>query len=113
MFDPSEMYPDGFHPRPGATERNWTRDFKGKAKQYTRTERPPRYYLTNFGLSRQYRSREELDEPLRGVDKSAPEHQNGRWCNPFHTDIYYLGNLVRQEFIEVRVRLAMPSPTRR
>ena len=100
MFDPSEMYPQGFHP----TKPNRTRDFKGKAKRYTRTQQPPRYYLIDFGLSRQYLSREVLDEPLRGGDKSAPEHRNGTWCNPFYTDIYYLGNLVRQEFMRVRLR---------
>jgi hypothetical protein len=100
MFDPSEMYPDGFHP----TKPDRTRDFKGKAKRYTRIQRPPFYYLIDFGLSRQYLSREELDEPLRGGDKSAPEHQNGTWCNPFRTDIYYLGNLVRQEFMRVRLQ---------
>jgi len=109
MFDPSEMYPQGFHP----TKLNRTRDFKGKAKRYTRTQRPPRYFLIDFGLSRQYLSREALDEPLRGGDKSAPEHQNGTWCNPFHTDIYYLGNLVRQEFMQVRLAMPSPSPSRR
>jgi len=40
-----------------------------------------------------------LDEPLRGSDKSAPEHRDGTQCNPFHTAIYYLGNLVLQEFM--------------
>ncbi|KAI0294525.1 kinase-like domain-containing protein, partial [Russula brevipes] len=95
MFDPSGMYPQGFHP----TQMKRSRDFKVTAKRYTRTQRPPRYYLIDFGLSRQYVSREALDEPLRGGDKSAPEHRNGTWCNPFHTDIYYLGNLVRQEFM--------------
>jgi hypothetical protein len=107
MFDPSGMYPHGFHP----TQINRSWDFKGRAKRYTRTQRPPRYYLIDFGLSRHYVSRDALDEPLRGGDKSAPEHRIGVPCNPFHTDIYYLGNLVRQEFI--RVRLAMHSPSRR
>jgi len=96
MFDPSEMYPQGFHP----TQMDRSRDFKGRAKRYTRTQRPPRYYLIDFGLSRQYRSRKALDVPLRGGDKSAPEHRNAARCNPFYTDIYYLGNLVRQEFIQ-------------
>jgi hypothetical protein len=98
MFDPSEMYPQGFHP----AQMDRSRDFTGRAKRYTRTQRPPRYYLIDFGLSRQYRSRKALDVPLRGGDKSAPEHQIAARCNPFHTDIYYLGNLVRQEFIQVR-----------
>ncbi|KAI0245155.1 hypothetical protein BJV78DRAFT_1140876, partial [Lactifluus subvellereus] len=69
MFDPSSMYPEGFHP----TRINRSRDFKRRAKGYTRTQRPTRYYLIDFGLSRQYSSRDVLDEPLRGGDKSAPE----------------------------------------
>ena len=110
MFDSSEMYPLGFHP----AQINRTRDSEGRdrrAKRYTRTQRPRRYYLIDFGLSRHYRSREALDEPLRGGDKSAPEHQSRALCNPFHTDIYHLGNLVRQEFMQVR--LAMPCLSRR
>ena len=103
MFEPSEMYPEGFHP----TQVNRSRDFKGKMIRHTRSQHPPRCYLIDFGLSRHYVSREVLDEPLRGGDKSAPEHRNGTPCNPFHTDIYYLGNLVRQEFM--RVRLVMSS----
>jgi hypothetical protein len=101
MFDPSEMYPQGFHP----TQIDRSGDFKGRAKQYSRTKPPPRYYLIDFdfGLSRQYRSRKAHDVLLRGGDKSAPEHRNTARCNPFYTDIYYLGgNLVRQEFIQVR-----------
>jgi len=95
MLDPSGMYPEGFHP----VQPDWRRNFKGRAKRYSRTERPPRYYLTDFGLSRQYSSRNAMDEPLRGGDRSAPEHQRGLRCNPFHTDIYYLGNLIREHFM--------------
>ncbi len=98
MLDPSGMYPKGFHP----IHINRRRDFKGKAKKFTRTQRPTRYYLIDFGLSRQYNSRNALDEPLRGGDKTAPEHRLGRRCNPFHTDIYYLGNLIRELFLNVR-----------
>ena len=99
MFDPSGMYPVGFHP----VKIDLNKNFRGKATAYTRTERPPRYVLIDFGLSRQYTTREVVDEPLRGGDKSAPEHQQlGELCNPFHTDIYYIGNLVRSEFTRVR-----------
>jgi hypothetical protein len=97
MLDPSGMYLNGFHP----VKIDRKRDLKGRATAYTRTERPPRYILIDFGLSRQYTTREVLDEPLRGGDKSAPEHQSQRLCNPFYTDIYYIGNLVRDEFIKV------------
>ncbi|KAH9971368.1 hypothetical protein BGW80DRAFT_1322100 [Lactifluus volemus] len=94
MFDPSGMYPNGFHPI--RTDRN--RNFKGAAKAYTRTQRPPVYYFIDFGLSRQYASRSVMDSPLRGGDKSAPEHRSGMRCNPFHTDIYYIGNLKYRGF---------------
>jgi serine/threonine protein kinase len=97
MLDPSEMYPQGFHP----VQIDRSRDFKGKSQAYDRTQRPPRYYLIDFGLSRQYNSRNALDNPIRGGDKSAPEHQHGRRSNPFHTDIYHFGNLVRLCFIQV------------
>ncbi|KAI9451694.1 kinase-like domain-containing protein [Lactarius psammicola] len=95
MFDPSRMYPKGYHP----TQINRSRDFKGRAKEYTRTDRPPRYYLIDFGLSRRYSSRNVVDEPLLGGDRTAPEHLRGRRCNPFPTDIYHLGNLVREQFL--------------
>jgi hypothetical protein len=97
MYDPSEMYPQGFHP----TQIDRRRDFKARAKRYTRTQRPPRYHLIDFGLSRQYHSRNALDVPLCGGDKPEPEHRNVTRCNPFYKDIYYLGNLVRREFIQV------------
>ena len=98
MLDPTGMYPKGFHP----IQLNRRRDFRGRAKRFTRTLRPTRYYLIDFGLSRRYSSRRALDQPIRGGDKSAPEHRLRNLCNPFHTDIYYLGNLVRERFLKVR-----------
>jgi hypothetical protein len=100
MLDPSWMYPNGFHPVRIDRKRN----FKGKATAYTRTQRPPRYVLIDFGLSRQYTSRDVVDDPLRRGDMSAPEHQLRRPSNPFYTDIYYIGNLVRKEFMTVRAQ---------
>ena len=97
MLEPSQMFPNGFHP----VKIDKNRNFKGKAIAYTRTQRLPRYILIDFGLSRQYQSREITDNPLRGGDKSAPEHQSRRPSNPFHTDIYYIGNLVRENFTMV------------
>jgi len=98
-LDPSDMYPNSFHPV--ATKRS--RDFRRKAKGYTRTWRPTRYLLIDFGLSRLYDPAKgpPLDKPVRGGDKSAPEHRDLTVrCNPFHTDVYYLGNLVREEYME-------------
>ena len=94
------MYPNGFHP----IQINRRRDFRGRAKRFTRTSRPTRYYLIDSGLSRQYISGNALDQPIRGGDESAPEYRVGNLCNPFHTDIYYLGNLLREHFSKVRQR---------
>ena len=105
MLDPSGMYPNGFHP----TQINRSQDFKGRAKRHTRTRSPPRYYLIDFGLSRQYTSRDAFDKPLSGGDRSAPEHVHGGLCNPFKTDIYYLGNLIREEFMRVTFATAPPN----
>jgi len=97
MFSTSKVYPNGLHPVNIDRDRNFT----GTTGVYTGTRPPPIYYFTGFDLSRHYESRDVLDEPLHGRDKSAPEHQLQRHCNPFHADIYYTGNLVRQEFVEV------------
>ncbi|KAH9178560.1 kinase-like domain-containing protein [Lactarius sanguifluus] len=93
MFDPSGMDPEGLRP----THRTQRR---GEAERHTRTQRLRCYYLIDCGLSRQYASRDAFDRPLLGGDSAAPEHVSGSPCNPFHTDIYYLGNLIRQGFIE-------------
>ncbi|KAF8471475.1 kinase-like domain-containing protein [Russula ochroleuca] len=99
MLDPSNMYPGSFHP----VRMSRSKDFRHKAKAYSRTRRPSRYLLIDFGLSRHYdpANGPPLDKPLRGGDKSAPEHQDGKaLCNPFPTDVYYLGNLVREYFMK-------------
>ncbi|KAI0041041.1 hypothetical protein FA95DRAFT_1565800 [Auriscalpium vulgare] len=101
VFDPSGMYPNSFHP----VKMNRSKNFHWFAKSYTRTQRPPRYYLIDFGLSRCYDPALEapLDHPVRGGDKSAPEFRNFPNCpdhNPFQTDIYYIGNVLREDFIQ-------------
>ena len=100
MLDPSNMYPESFHP----ARISRSRDFRHRAKAYTRTRRPSRYLLIDFGLSRYYdpANGPPLDMPVRGGDKSAPEHQdNEAPYNPFPTDVYYLGNLVREDYMQV------------
>ncbi|KAJ7162501.1 hypothetical protein C8R46DRAFT_1164465 [Mycena filopes] len=100
MMDPSQMYPDGYHP----AEPNLSRNYSGRARFHTRTQRPPKYYWTDFGLSRKYTTRNPppLEDPIHGGDKTVPEHQgeSPESCDPFPTDIYYLGNLIRDHFVE-------------
>jgi hypothetical protein len=64
-----------------------------------KSERPLKYYFIDFGLSRWYDSEDKvpLEVPIRGGDKTVAEFQKGihKPCNPFLTDIYYAGNLIR------------------
>jgi len=101
MLDPSNMYPESFHP---VKINRSAKDFHRKAKRYSRTRRPTKYLLIDFGLSRRYdpANGPPLDKPYRGGDHSAPEHQDRVTpCNPFPTDVYDLGNLVRKEYMQV------------
>ena len=99
MMDPSKIFPRSYHP----SAINKSRDFSGSAKHLTRTQRPPKYYLIDFGISRHYpHNGSPLEEPIRGGDKTVPEFRDlYQPCNPFPTDIYYIGNMVRGEFLQV------------
>ncbi|KAH9922035.1 hypothetical protein B0H21DRAFT_177108 [Amylocystis lapponica] len=102
MMDPSAMYPDLYHP----SIRFCTPDLKGIAKYFTRTERPTKYYIIDFGLSRAFDPADHNPKvvPILGGDKSVPEFQDKSRLlepqDPFPTDVYYLGNLVREDFLQ-------------
>ena len=51
MLGPSNMYPESFHP---VKINRITKDFHRKAKRYSRTRRPTKYLLIDFGLSHRY-----------------------------------------------------------
>lgn len=95
MMESSGMFPDGFHPdkvllRP---------DLGGKARYFTRTQRPPKYYLIDFGMSRRYNA----DGVCICGDSSPTEtQQTDEPRNPYWKDICDTASLVRREFIEVR-----------
>ncbi|KAJ7680932.1 hypothetical protein DFH06DRAFT_1278703 [Mycena polygramma] len=105
MTDGSKMYPHGFHPQHPKRARDF---YSGRAKFYTRTQRPPKYYFIDFGLSHRYETRKPppLEAPILGGDKSVPEFRFAEDgsppdpCDPFPTDVYYLGNMIRTDFIE-------------
>ncbi|KAK7053598.1 kinase domain-containing protein [Favolaschia claudopus] len=98
MQDPTDLYPDGFHP-----VRQWMDpSYKAFSRYLMRTDCWPRYYIIDFGLSRRY---DPADGPpsediILGGDKSPPEHaEEAIACNPFPTDIYFLGNLLKEHFV--------------
>ena len=102
MMDPKPMFPDMYHP----TRIQLTRDANGYAKYYTRTARPTRYYIIDFGISRKFKPSDTpfLADVILGGVKTVPEHQELRKpCNPFPTDVYCLGYTIKDCILEVRI----------
>ncbi|KAK0209765.1 hypothetical protein IW262DRAFT_1244136, partial [Armillaria fumosa] len=62
------------------------------------------YYLIDFGHAHRYDPADGIPSELilQGADRTAPEHLKPVAlfeCNPFPTDIYYLGNMLREYFL--------------
>lgn len=128
VYDPTDCYPEGFHPV--VTKMN--RCFTSEAFHYSRTEKPVTYYFTDFRTAKRYRihpapptagrrtrqgtrtrrRRRELmgesgvrDHPLRCKSNFAPEFMRPeKKCDPFKTDVYLLGMEISRKFLEVRVQ---------
>lgn len=100
MYDARPMFPHMFHPRRPSR----TLDYHLSPKHSTRTACPVKYYFIDFGISRRYNPEEgpPREHPIRGGDKSAPEFKdwNGEMLDPFPTDIYYLGNVIKRTVLE-------------
>jgi hypothetical protein len=82
------------------------RDYKGDVKQrFSRTRKPVKHYLVDFGLSKVYKPEDapHLEIGGWGGDRTVPEFLNGggALCDPFRVDVYCLGNLIRTQLLEV------------
>ncbi|KAJ7242390.1 kinase-like domain-containing protein [Mycena haematopus] len=98
LMDGASLYRTPFHP----ITQDRKRDYSGKVHpSLTRTQHPVKYYITDFGLSRRYKPEERppLEPTARGGDKTAPEMVLDA-CDPFPTDVYYLGNSIQRHFLE-------------
>lgn len=100
MMDPKPMFPDMYHP----TRILRKRDASGWARYHTRTARPTRYYIIDFGISRKYSPSDApfLEDIIESGDRTVPEHREP-WdpCNPFPTDVYCLGHAIKEKILEV------------
>ncbi|KAG2074002.1 hypothetical protein BDR04DRAFT_1140861 [Suillus decipiens] len=109
MMDPRQMYRHPFHPcRPAKRL-----DMKGPAKHRSRTECPPRYLFIDFGISRRYHASQNapLEPPIWGGYKGVPEFQTSNEpCNPFPTDVWYLGFALQQQLLNVYRGLGFMEP---
>ncbi|KAJ7764106.1 hypothetical protein DFH07DRAFT_939135 [Mycena maculata] len=100
MLDPKNMYPSGFYTG-SAHYAHRTRDFSARAKNFTRTQRPSRYYWIDYGLSVTSSSLDALLPYVRGGDKDIPEtRENVRKANPFAADVWWMGNLIQKHLIQ-------------
>ena len=100
MLDPTHLYPESFHP----VATNLNKNYSGDAKHFTRTQRPLKYYFIDFGLSRRYDPSDAnpKEVPIWGGDKAVPEFQNSNEPrDPFATDVFYIGNAIKKDFILV------------
>ncbi|KAG6886790.1 hypothetical protein C0995_004658, partial [Termitomyces sp. Mi166 len=105
MADTAHLFDSPPHPLEG----NLKRDFSGRVSKLTsRTLKPVKYYLIDFGLSEIYRPEDApfLKQSPWGGDKTVPEHlvPHAPPCDPFAVDVYCLGNYLRQSFLDVHIR---------
>ena len=100
LMDATPILPDLWH----FSAPRRTRDDKKFVSPRSRTAHPVKYYWADFGLARRYPPDDPnpLEDPIEGGDKSVPEFQQDPIvpCNPFPTDVYYVGNLIREDFLQ-------------
>jgi hypothetical protein len=115
MMDPRPMYTKSFH----SIQTDRTPDLKHRAPYMTRTDRPPKYYFVNLSQAIVFASDIDQSNPVRmpisfGKDKTVPEHRGDimmqtTHCDPFAVDVYCLGNIIRTEFLQVRLGSSLQS----
>ena len=102
MMDSRPLYTAPVHPWKTWMRRDWT----GPARPpSTRTENPVKYYFIDFGISSSYASFKQR-ERIWGTacqDGTVPEFQVVDLYDPFKVDLYTLGNVFKQIFLEVCV----------
>ncbi|KAJ3715367.1 kinase-like domain-containing protein [Lentinula raphanica] len=101
MMDWSPLYPKPPH----AYDASMRMDWKGASKPRSRTLYPVRYHFIDWDLSKQYNplirtNRIPMRLPGYGGDRTVPEFNRKEPCNPFAVDVYCLGNVIREKFIE-------------
>lgn len=108
LMEGDGMYPQGFHP----VWPNASLACNGPAKKrFTRTKRPPRYYLTGFETSCYFPPSvtNPLIFPSTEGDSHATEQQDQLSpYDAFPADVYCLGNTIRMFLLGVRPLFFQP-----
>ncbi|EJD41497.1 hypothetical protein AURDEDRAFT_90180 [Auricularia subglabra TFB-10046 SS5] len=96
MMDATHLIPEGWHP--------WMDDYVfppgEKPRPITslpRSQVPMKYYLTDFGMSVQYRSMEDrsLVTGIGGLNRTLPEQSETKPYDPFPADVRMFGDMLR------------------
>lgn len=100
MMDASALYPSGFHP----LYKGFLPDTSGLAPSLPRSSASVTYYLVDFGISTRF----SPDDPSKlvlgtaGIEDTVPELSKTVPYDPFKVDVYIIGALLRQQFLDVR-----------
>ena len=92
MIESEKMFPEGFHFKRDLRKP----DLSGPAKFYTRTQRPSKYFIIDYGMARRYES--DNDSPL---EPTITKDKVVKLQNPYQVDVYLAGELIRQVFLDV------------
>ncbi|KAJ3931439.1 MAG: kinase-like domain-containing protein [Lentinula lateritia] len=97
-MDANSMYTRQYHPIEPKKRYNWS----GRALHHSRTRCPPRYYFIDFGRSEMYDPKEprRLEYALKSGGYTPPEGDADIPCDPFATDVYILGTMIRASLLD-------------
>ncbi|KAI0643709.1 hypothetical protein C8Q79DRAFT_1120660 [Trametes meyenii] len=102
MMDATALYPQGFHP----VYQDFSPDINHYAPLAPRSSVQVTYFLVDFGISSQFSV--HADESTRrvlgkdGIEDTVPELSDDVPYDPFKTDVYIIGCLMREIFLDVK-----------
>ncbi|KAI9063420.1 hypothetical protein FKP32DRAFT_1572126 [Trametes sanguinea] len=108
MMDASAIFPEGCHP----ISNDFLPDFSDLAPRLPRSAGRISYYLIDFGISSRFAHDDSPKVVLgrHGLDGSVPELSDDAPYDPFKTDVYIAGSLLRQLFLEKYSNLDVLGP---
>ncbi|KAL5530879.1 hypothetical protein ACEPAG_3755 [Sanghuangporus baumii] len=108
MMDADPLYPKGFHPASTVFDASGTKLAHPKRR---RDVRRVRYHFIDFGISSKFEPGEQrMVIGIHGQDDEVPELSEIIPYDPFPTDVFIIGNLIRKEFLEKYTNLNFLAP---
>ncbi|KAJ6514169.1 hypothetical protein C8R47DRAFT_1032923 [Mycena vitilis] len=105
VMDASKIVPGGWHFASPESTPNVKRSRRTRSRSTVKVQ----YCIIDFELS-VFRCALETDPQVIGADKTVPEFKSGQPYDPYKLDIYQMGNMIKQEFIEKYLGLDILLP---